>query len=140
MPEARLNLSDHPDGTFSCQAVYYYGYNPQSKAHQAVRLLRQYIDLTREAIPGEDGTDEVDTNRPTLETESFMRFTDEGGSVRMQIECIPKADSPSYQACMHAKSYFEFLHKADSDALLTRQDGLSVVVGRESINQRSGNL
>ncbi len=136
MPEARLNLSDHPDGTFSCQAVYYYGYEPRSKAHQAVRLLHQYIDLTREAIHGEVEDSEV--SRPTLATESFMRFTDENGSVRMQIECVPDVKSPSYHACMQAKSYFEFLHKAESDALMTRQDGISLVVGKDAINERAG--
>lgn len=138
MAEARLNFSDHPDSSFSCQAVFYYGYDPRSKAHQAVRLLHQYLDLTREAIPSEVGEGDSEVNRPTLATESFMRFTDENGSVRMQIECVPDAKSPSYHACMQAKSYFEFLHKAESDALMTRQDGISLVVGKDAINERAG--
>jgi len=135
MAEARLNFSDHPDGTFSCQAVFLGGYDSRSKAHQAVRILRQYIDLIRETVPGE--TEEVDANRPTLETESYMRFIDESGSVRMQIQCVPSLASPSYVACLKAKSYFEFLHRADSDALMTRDDGLAVVVGRDAINARN---
>ena len=139
MSESRLNFSDHIDGSFSCQAIYYDGYDPRSKAHQAVRLLRQYIDIIRDAVPEEDGED-GEVNRPTLETESFMRFLDEGGSVRMQIQCVPSVESPSYVACMKAKAYFEFLHRADSDALMTRQDGLSVVVGKDAINQRSGHV
>lgn len=139
MSEARLNFSDHPDSTFSCQAIFHGGYDPKSPSHQAARILERYIASTREAIP-EDRDEEETAGRPTLRTEAFMQFSDEAGGCRMRIQCVPRADSPAYLACMQAKTVFEYMHKACSDALVTREDGLTVVVGRDVINQKMGNL
>lgn len=134
--EARLNFSDHPDSTWSCQAVFVGGYDPSSPSHQNVRILERYISGGHEAIP-EDRDDEIEAGRPTLETEAFMHFTDEAGGCRLQIHAVPKADSSAYRACLDALKFFEFTNKAASDALMTREDGIAVVVGRESINQRN---
>lgn len=139
MMEARLNFSDHPDGSFSCQAVWIGDYDPASPSHQNVRILEQYIGTIREAIP-EDHDDEAAASRPTLKTQASMHFTDENGGCRLRMKCTPKRDSPSYIACMKALRFFEFLNKANSDALMTREDGLTVVVGRDVINQKMGNL
>lgn len=139
MAEARLNFSDHPDNTFSCQAVWKGDFDPSSPSHQNVRILEQYIGTIREAIP-EDRDDEAAASRPTLPTEASMHFTDENGGCRLRMKCTPRADSPAYVACMKALRFFEFINKADSDALVTREDGLAVVVGKETINGRNGNL
>lgn len=136
MPEARLNFVDHPDGSFSCQAVFVSGYDHSSVSHQNVRILERYISGGHEAIP-EDRDDEIEAGRPTLETEAFMHFTDEAGGCRLRINAVPKADSSAYRACLDALKFFEFTNKAASDALMTREDGLTLVVGRESINQRN---
>lgn len=136
MGEARLNFVDHSDGTVSCQMVFRDGYDRASRAHQAARLMQGYLDSLREAVPGTD--DEAAALPDELPTQAYMRLTDEGGSVRLQIECVPDAASPAYRACQQAKELFEVLHRAESDALLTRQDGLSLVLSRETINARAG--
>lgn len=139
MGQARVNFVDHHDSTFSCQAVFIGGYDPSSPSHQNVQILERYIGTIREAIPEEEDADET-ASRPTLPTEASMHFTDENGGCRLRMKCVPKADSPAYGACMKALRFFEFLNKADSDALVTREDGLAVVVGKETINGRNGNL
>lgn len=139
MAEARLNFSDHPDGTWSCQAVFVGGYDPTSPSHQNVRILERYISWGHEAVP-EYREDADGASRPTLETEAFMHFTDEAGGCRLQLQAVPKADSSAYRACLNALKFFEFANKAQSDALMTREDGIAVVVGRETINKRNQHI
>lgn len=138
MAEARLNFADHPDGSFSCQAVWHGDYTPASLSHQNVRILEEYIGSIREAIPDDLDEDEA-ASRPTLKTEASMHFTDEGGGCRLRMRCTPKADSPAYIACMKALRFFEFINQASSDALATRSDGVAVVVRKEVINGRNNN-
>lgn len=138
MGEARLNFADNPDGSFSCQAVWLGDFNPASPSHQNVQILERYIGTIREAIPEEEDAGET-ASRPTLPTSASMHFTDENGGCRLRMKCTPKADSPAYVACMKALRFFEFINQASSDALVTREDGLAVVVGKEAINGRNGN-
>lgn len=138
MSEARLNFVDHPDGTFSCQAVFHGGFDAKSHAHQAAKILEHYVCLTRSSVPEDGATEQEQVNRPTLETEMFMYFTDEGESFRLRIAGKPSVTSPSYVACMQAKGFLEANWHAVSDALVTRGDGLAVVVGKATINGRNG--
>lgn len=146
MPTARLNFADHPDGTFSCQAVWLGDYDPSSPSHQNVRILEAFINGSRFVAP-EDGTDEIaDAARPTLETEAHMMFRDEGEAFRLHLEYLPKArgfvaGSPAHEACMLAHSKLEYLNRAVSDALVTRagSGGVVSVVAKERINWANGN-
>lgn len=138
MGTAYLNFCDHNDGTFSCQAVWTSEYDPASPSHQNVQILERYIGAIREAIPEEEDADET-ASRPTVASSASMEFTDEDGGCRLRMRCTPKADSPAYLACMKALRFFEFLNKANSDALVTREDGLAVIVGKETINERNHN-
>lgn len=134
--ESRLNFSDHEDGTWSCQAVFIGGYDPTSPSHQNARILERYISGSHEAFT-EDIDADLEAGRPTLDTEAFMHFTDESGDCRLHIQAVPKADSSAYRACLDALKFFEFMNTAKSNAVMTREDGIAVVVGRESINQRN---
>lgn len=139
MAQARLNFVDHPDHTFSSQTVWIGEYDPASPAHQNAQILSRYLDVIRGVIP-EDADEIAEASRPVLDTGGFIQLTDENGGCRLQMGGKPKADSPSYIARMKALRFFEFLNQAASDALVTREDGLAVVVGKETINQRNHNL
>ena len=138
MSEARLNFVDHPDGTFSCQAIFHGGFDAKSHAHQAAKILEQYVSLTRSSVPEDGATEQEKENRPTLDTEMFLYFADEGESFRLRIAGKPSVTSPSYVACMQAKGFLEANWHAISDALMTREDGIAVVVSRETINGDNG--
>jgi len=138
MGEAYLNFVDHPDSSFSCQDVFVGDYDPSSPSHQNVQILDRYMETVMDAIP--DDMDEVEAaSRPIMKPQASMHFSDENGGCRLRMKCTPKADSPAYLARMKALRFFEFLNKASSDALVTREDGLAVIVGRETINGRNGN-
>jgi len=150
MAEARLNFTDHPDGTFSCQAVFLPpaiigpSYNPRSKAHQTVRILKQYIDVMHEQAPN-DGMDEmVEVNRPSLDTEAYMHLTDMGEQFRLhRVYLAAKPgyveSSPAHQACAMAHRALDYLNRAESDAIVTRAGEDVGLVAKEVINARSGN-
>jgi len=128
MREALLNFEDHPDGTFSCREYYKpvkYGYNPESPAHQLVRILFNFIQAGRDAAPDEyvlpsglvlPESAEV----PTLPTEAHLRLTDEGGGFRAHAHYHPALDvtSPSHLACGAAVMYLNDLCKAKTNALV----------------------
>ncbi len=151
MPEARLNFTDHSDGSFSCQAVFLppavigSSYNPRSHAHQQCRILKQFIDTMHQEAP-DDGMDEaVEVNRPTLPTEAYMHFTDMGEAFRLHREYLPakpgyQASSPAHQACAMAHRALNQLNKAESDAIVTLAGSDIRMVPKEQINQASGNL
>lgn len=146
MPSARLNFVDHPDGSFSCQAIFSPdGYDPASMAHQACRILDEFVGSIRQEAP-EDGTQEWDeANRPTQDTEAYMHFTDVDLAFRLNLQYLPKSrgfvqGSPAHEACMRAHARLEFLHQAVSDAVLKRTvQETPVMVSRQKINELNGN-
>lgn len=138
MPQARLNFADHADGSLSVQAVYIGGFTPSSPSHQNTQILARYVDMICESIQ-EDSDEEVEASRVSV-NESSIHLTDEAGGCRLIMKCRAKTSSVAYRTCMKALRFFEFANKANSDALVTREDGLAVIVGKETINRRSGNL
>ena len=151
MAEARLNFSDHPDGTFSCQAIWHGEFNPLSQSHQTIRTLQDFIDTIKEAVPDDvddrDDLAEIEAgSRPTLPTQAFMHLTDVGDVFRMQLQYLPKEsgldqNSPAHQACLQAHLLLEHLNRAVSDAVVTRPGsvGIQAVRLRHAINAENGN-
>ena len=150
MSEARLNFADHPDSTFSCMAVYLpaasFGssYNPKSHAHQNCRILYEYINGIRHEAPDDGRPEDEEANRPTLETEAYMHFTDHGDAFRLHRQYLPKTKgfnpkSPAHQACMLAHARLDALNRAVSDALVKDAgEEHPRVVTKEQINAVSG--
>lgn len=151
MSEARLNFVDHPDSSFSCTAVFLppavigSSYNPKSHAHQQCRILKQLIDATHQGAPDDGMHELVEVNRPTLETEAYMHFTDMGEAFRLHREYLPakpgyQESSPAHQACAMAHRALNQLNKAESDAIVTRGGADIGMVSKEQINLASVNL
>lgn len=145
--KARLNFVDHPDSTFSCNAIFFGEYNPQSRAHNACRILAAYIEEQREKPPEYIHLlHEVEVSRPELETQAFMLFQDEGEAIRFNLQYLPdkgkqessfKPESPAHAAANLAHCKMESVFMAVSDAIMTQSDR-TVVVKRDKINTLNG--
>ncbi len=146
MSEARLNFADHPDSTFSCNAVFIGGVNSRSRAHQVCSILEEYVRSIREAVPEPlIVLHEAEASLPELETQAFMRFRDENGAIRFHLRYLPTRSgfvqgSPAHEACMRAHGELERVCAAVSDALMTRAYEKPVVISREKINTLNGNV
>lgn len=151
MLEARLNFCDHPDGTFSCNVVFLppaligSSYNPASKSHQTARILKEFLDVLYAEAPDDGRLELVEVNRPSLETEASMHFTDMGEQFRLHRVYLPaksgyQASSPAHQACANAHRALNLLNKAESDAIVSRGNGDVGIISKELINAADQHL
>lgn len=143
--EARLNFSDHHDGSFSCQAVWHGEYDSTSQAHQTVRILQGFIDQYRTAIGDNDEDDDEAAGIPTRETSAHIHLTDVDSAFRLQLKYLPRgyqAGSPAHEACRQAHQFLEYTNRAVSDAIITRpgSEGIMSVRSKWQINMENGNL
>lgn len=142
--EARLNFSDHPDGSFSCQAMWHGDYDPSSQAHQNIRILQGFVDQYRTAVGDNDVDDADAAGIPTLETKAHIHLTDVDGAFRLQLSYLPQgytAKSHAHEACRQAHAFLEYINWAVTDAIITRPGpaGVMSVKSKQCINAENGN-
>lgn len=122
MGRARLNFSDHPDGSASCQSVWIGGFDASSPAHKISAIAQGVVDAMHIPIADSDEDLAEAGGREELATSASLTLTDEAGAIRIVCRYAPDGfveSSAAHAMCLKAHNALGLLLRAVGDAIIT---------------------